>query len=66
VTEIGNADSSAYRSTQIIDYGSNRNTALYLAQLLRVPPLNISNGTNPEGAYDLLVILGNDWQVSDP
>jgi hypothetical protein len=31
-----------------------------------VPPLNISNGTNPEGAYDLLVILGNDWQVSDP
>jgi polyisoprenyl-teichoic acid--peptidoglycan teichoic acid transferase len=66
VTEIGNADSSAYRSTQIIDYSSNRNTALYLAQLLRVPPLNISNGTNPEGAYDLLVILGNDWQVPDP
>jgi polyisoprenyl-teichoic acid--peptidoglycan teichoic acid transferase len=66
VTEIGNADSAAYRSTQIVDYGSNRNTALYLAQLLRVPPLNVSNGTNAEGAYDILIILGNDWQIPDP
>jgi polyisoprenyl-teichoic acid--peptidoglycan teichoic acid transferase len=66
VTEIGNADSAAYRSTQIIDFGSNRNTALYLAQLLRVPPLNVSNGTDPEGGYDVLVILGNDWQIPDP
>jgi polyisoprenyl-teichoic acid--peptidoglycan teichoic acid transferase len=65
VTEIGNADSSAYRATQIIDYGSNRNTALYLAQLLAVPPLNVSNGTDPDGDYDLLVILGNDWQIPD-
>jgi polyisoprenyl-teichoic acid--peptidoglycan teichoic acid transferase len=66
VTEVGNADSAAYRSTQIIDYGSHRNTALYLAQLLAVPPLNVSNGTNPDGAYDLLVILGSDWQLPDP
>jgi polyisoprenyl-teichoic acid--peptidoglycan teichoic acid transferase len=65
VTKIGNADSSAYRATQIIDYGSNRNTALYLAQLLAVPPLNVSNGTDPDGEYDLLVILGNDWQIPD-
>jgi hypothetical protein len=30
-----------------------------------VPPLNINNGTAPEGDYDVLIILGNDWDVPD-
>ncbi len=63
VKEIGNADSSTYRTTQIIDYGSHNNTTQYLTQLLNVPPLNISTGTNPEGEFDVLIILGNDWEV---
>lgn len=63
VSEIGNADSSEYRSTQIIDYGSHPNTALYLVQLMDIPPLNISNGSSPAGAFDLLIILGSDWTV---
>jgi LCP family protein required for cell wall assembly len=63
VTEIGNADSSAYRSTQIIDYGNFPNTSLYLVQLMGIPPLNVSSGTAPEGEYDVLIILGSDWKI---
>jgi hypothetical protein len=65
VTEIGNADSSAYRSTQIIDYGDFPNTSLYLVQLMGIPPLNVSSGTAPEGDYDILIILGSDWEIPD-
>lgn len=66
VVDIGNADSAQYRTTQIIDYGSHRNTTFYLTQLMDVPPLNISNGSNPDGDYDVLVIIGNDWRVPAP
>lgn len=63
VTEIGNADSATYTTSQIIDYGSHPGTVQQLARLLNVPPLNISNGTNPAGDFDILVILGSDWEV---
>jgi LCP family protein required for cell wall assembly len=63
VVEIGNADSAEYRSTQIIDYGSNPNTTRYLVQLMGIPPLNISNSQTPTGDFDVLVVLGNDWEV---
>ena len=66
VTEIGNADAATYPSTRIIDYGSHPNTTLFLSQLMSVPPLNINNGTAPDGDYDVLIILGNDWDVPDP
>ncbi len=63
VTEIGNADSATYSTTQIIDYGSHPGTVQYLIQVMNIPPLNVSTGTNPAGDYDVLVILGSDWQV---
>lgn len=63
VVEIGNADSSEYRTSQIIDYGSHPSTTRMLTQLLHVPPLNISNANQPVGDFDVLVILGNDWEV---
>jgi LCP family protein required for cell wall assembly len=63
VTEIGNADSAEYRTTQIIDYGSHPNTARYLTQVLGIPPLNISIGSAPPGDFDVLVILGDDWTL---
>jgi LCP family protein required for cell wall assembly len=63
VTEIGNADSAEYRTTQIIDYGSFPNTARYLTQLMDVPPLNISSATSVPGDFDILVILGSDWKI---
>lgn len=63
ITEIGNADSAEYRSTQIIDYGSFPNTARYLTQLMDIPPLNISNAAAAPGEFDILVILGSDWSI---
>lgn len=63
VTEIGNADSSTYSTTQIIDYGSHPGTVQYLVSLMNVPPLNVSTGSAPAGDYDVLVILGSDWKI---
>ena len=63
VVEIGNADASTYLTSQIITYGSYPNTSRYLTQLMHVPPLNVSSGTNPDGDYDILIIIGNDWRV---
>ena len=63
VTEIGNADSATYSSTQIIDYGSHPGTVQYLVQLMNIPPLNVSTGANPGGEFDILVILGSDWEL---
>lgn len=58
VTEIGNADSASYVSSWIIDYGSHPGTVQQLTQYLKVPPLNVSVGADPEGDFDILVILG--------
>ncbi len=66
VSEIGNADASTYQTTQIITYGSYPYTAQYLTQLMHIPPLNISNASNPEGEFDLLIIIGDDWRVPSP
>ncbi|MCA9936578.1 MAG: LCP family protein [Ardenticatenaceae bacterium] len=63
VTEIGNADAATYRSTQIIDYGTHPNTTYYLVQLMGIPPLNVSNASSPPGEFDVLIIIGSDWQV---
>ncbi len=63
VTEIGNADASTYRTTQIIDYGQYKFTDMYLTQLMKLPPLNVSSGTSAEGEYDILIILGSDWRL---
>jgi polyisoprenyl-teichoic acid--peptidoglycan teichoic acid transferase len=67
IVAVGNADSSSYRTTQIIDYGSYYNTARCLTQVLSVPPLNISSGSQPDGEFDILIILGADWgRIIDP
>ncbi len=63
VSEVGNADASTYLTSQVITYGSYPNTSRYLMQLMHVPPLNVSSGTNPNGDYDILIIIGNDWRV---
>ncbi len=63
VTVVGNADSATYITSQIIDYGSHPSTVQFLLRLMNIPPLNVSNGTNPDGEFDVLLIIGNDWQV---
>lgn len=65
VTEVDNADSATYRTTQIIDYGNHLNTRRFLIQLMGVPPLNVSTGETPDGDYDMLIIIGSDWLVPD-
>ena len=66
ITGVGNADSAAYPTTQILDFGSHPNTTRYLAQIMDIPPLNISYSSQPAGEHDVLVILGNDWQLKAP
>lgn len=66
VTEIGNADAATYQTTQIIDYGPepHTNTVLYLIQQMGIPPLNVSNSAQePDGDFDVLVIIGADWSI---
>jgi LCP family protein required for cell wall assembly len=66
ISEIGNADSASYHTTQIIDYGDHPYTTRYITQLMDVPPLNTSQGSEPEGDFDVLVIIGDDWRVPEP
>ena len=61
ITEIGNADSAAYNTTQIIDFGSHPQTTRFLIQEMKIPPLNLRNDSSADGDYDILVIIGNDW-----
>jgi LCP family protein required for cell wall assembly len=63
VAEIGNADSSAYSTSQVIDYGSHPQTVRYLIQEMGILPLNSreAESSDPQGAWDVLVIIGEDW-----
>lgn len=63
VTGVGNADSAEYPTTQIIDFGQHPNTVLYLTQLMGLPPLNATTSDLPAADYDVLIILGADWQI---
>lgn len=65
VTDVGNADSSIVPSTIVIDYGDHEYTTLYLTQLMGLPPLNVSTADDPEGNYDILIILGGGWTVPE-
>src|SRR5690606_37858212 len=42
IVEVGNADSSTYLTSQVVSYGQFPNTARYLAQLMHIPPLNVT------------------------
>jgi LCP family protein required for cell wall assembly len=66
ITEIGNADASTYLTSQIITYGSFPNTTRYLTQLMHIPPLNVSNSSNPNSNFDILIIIGDDWRIPGP
>ena len=63
VTDVGNADSATFPTTQIIDYGSHPSTVLFLTQVMGLPPLNATSSTVDSAEYDILIILGVDWEV---
>lgn len=63
VVEIDNAESSTYATTEVIDFGRNQYTTLLLTQAMDLPPLNVREGSVPEGDFDVLVILGQGWEI---
>ncbi|HSH04403.1 MAG TPA: LCP family protein [Anaerolineae bacterium] len=63
VVDIGNADAATYPATQLIAYDDYPETIFYLSQVMSIRPLNIKNDTMPGGDFDILIILGNDWEL---
>ncbi len=63
VAEVGNADSSGFSTSQVIDYGAHPQTVRYLIQEMGILPLNTreAEATDPQGEFDILVIIGEDW-----
>ena len=58
VTVTGNADSSQYPTTRIISYSDQPYTVDYLIGLLKMPPLNVTVGDDPEEDVDLADYFG--------
>ena len=61
VSAYANADRDSYGATQII---LNRDKPVRAAQLLNVlglPPTALLRGTDPNAAYDIVIILGADY-----
>jgi hypothetical protein len=66
VTGVGNADAATYPATVVLDYGDHPGTLHYLTRLMQLPPLNASRTDDrPEGEFDVLIIIGNDWRVPE-
>ncbi len=68
VVEIGNADASTYRTTQLTVYGNFPYTTQYIIELMGVPPLNVIDGTlalkdEELPAYGISILIGDDWRV---
>jgi hypothetical protein len=62
VVDIGDAGAQ-YDDTLIIDYAGKPYTSKQLATLLRLPLSRVLSGGNPDGEYDVTLILGNDFEL---
>jgi LCP family protein required for cell wall assembly len=62
VEGFGDASRSDYVRSVIYDYRNKPYSARYVADLLGVPGDSIVPAGSPEGVYDILVILGEDYQ----
>jgi LCP family protein required for cell wall assembly len=63
VVSFGNADSSDYSHTVLVDYSGKQFTVQRLAELFRVLPENSRTSSNLKSQVDVRLILGQDWQV---
>ncbi|NOR83216.1 MAG: hypothetical protein GQ526_06950 [Ardenticatenales bacterium] len=63
IAGLDDAQEKNQEITQIIDYGGKTATVNLLAELLQVSAGSIFGGTNPDGEYDIELILGTDCQV---
>jgi len=64
VVDQSNSDLKSY--SFLIVYSSKPYTVAYLAKLLDIPSSRILNRTDPNIAFDVAVILGNDWVKKTP
>jgi LCP family protein required for cell wall assembly len=64
VSTIGNAESAAYTTSQIIDFGSHPRTVQFLVQEMGIPPLNIRSEQETDNGYEVMLIIGSDWAES--
>lgn len=65
VVNVGDADDKDQAHTQIVDYGGKTGTVNYLAQVMNISAGNIFGGTNPDGEYDIKLVVGTDWSVPE-
>jgi LCP family protein required for cell wall assembly len=63
IVGVDDADDKNQTTTQIIDYAGMSATVDYLAQILHVPVGSIYGGTEPDGDYDIRLVLGTDWEL---
>ena len=65
VTNTGNAD-QLYTNTTVIDYTGKPYTLRYLVDTLKISPNHIFSRYDPTSQADVVLILGQDWAVSNP
>jgi LCP family protein required for cell wall assembly len=62
VVEIGDANTD---STLIVDYADKRHTSKHLATVLHLPLSTVISDSFPEGDYDVMLILGVDFELPE-
>jgi LCP family protein required for cell wall assembly len=61
ISNVQNADRSDYQESLIIVYTGKNYTAEYIANFLGLPQTAVVHGAEPNAAYDISLILGNDY-----
>jgi LCP family protein required for cell wall assembly len=64
VVGVGDSEDKDLQYTEIIDYGGKPGTVDYLAQIMGIPAGRIYGGTNPDGDYDVKLLIGADWRIT--
>ena len=63
VAHTGNAGSTTYSQTMLVDWKGNVERVLALARLLSVDPSRIIVYDRPEKTVDVIIVLGKDWPL---
>ncbi len=63
IAGVDDAEDKDQTVTSIIDYAGKSATVDYLAQVLNVSSGSIYGGTEPDGEYEIRLVLGTDWQL---
>jgi len=66
LTNITTGNTDYEENTRIILHNPAQNTLAYLAAIMGVPNSRINNQFDPDNAFDITVVLGNDWANTNP